>query len=1527
MSTYSLILRENLGRKLTITEMDNNFRYLQNLAAGTSSLVIDTNQIVYGTGDGVSSTQSFTFDPTNKNVGLGSSYFEGSCRSNIIASNGAMFGSCGSTILGGNAMVDNNDPSICFYGSPYGGAIVGGTNNLITSGNHTSYRDGGTTYIYNKINSTYCSSDSVIIGGFCNQNNSSDGSSIIGGCCNTNQYSGKSSIIGGQFACVNNSNLSSIIGGCRSKVYDSNCSGLFSGSCNKLYYVCESTISGGRRNCIQGYDGGFARCSSIIGGNCNKICLSDDSSIIGGYCNKICCNVSNSSIIGGYGNDLNFDSDGSGIIGGYYNDISNCSRYSSIIAGSNNLINNSCYSVILGGNNLSLDGVNNTVLVDNLIVNGDLTDSSGNPIVGGGGVIAGTYSEILTRKNNGALLTGQRYKITDRGDIGIVLEATSDSTFAYEASAGFLNADYQIVGDYSGIVGFGTQSGLWGNLSESPRLTFNYSTVVVWRTNDPGVLTLTLNALSRTENSEGVVASVNDNNDGSYDIYYVVVSYDNVNFRNNSLFTQALFSTEVGYHTDSSQNTLSTNHVITTNTGVTSSILDTFNLGGGSYSIDISTPINLGTSSYFYTDDSPTPIYGSIVSYNLRNNNVVIWNESHWKVIDYTAFDGTSPDSNTFSYVELSKTASNVGYIEEWDKVLYDFDTDTVDLRIDKRGNKLKIDDVFSWGNNSMKNVVSEVKSNRIIIEQDCASSDSIILGGACNKIYHSDCASILGGYCNSICGGCSIGPNYGYNFCNPDYSAIVGGACNTIYISDYSPIIGGCCNIVCASDAGGIFGGSSNLVSYFSEDSTIIGGCNNRINYESRCSSILSGRSNVMCFSETSTILGGNINRMMCNCNSAVVGGDWACLYETCASGVLAGAGNRIMGSTVSGFAFRDAIVGGRCNHICDQSNDSVIIGGCRNIMCNTDTSTILGGKTNRMNFNCNSVVAGGDWACLESTCASGVFAGAGNRITSNTEGFAYRDAIVGGHCNHICNWSCDSVIIAGLCNVISCSNKSVILGGSCLTLNNEPDTVLVSKLKINQVNNNLGDSKLLTIDSSGNVSFRTFDSFTASSGGIIVGATESMTGFMNQICTSNNSSLVGGSYNSVCCNSNSSSIIGGFNNTLNNYSSTSTILGGHLNTINSSCDSSIIGGLTNSISNNSCRSSIIGGCRGVINRSCDSVVLGGYFNLVCCSHCSTIVGGSGNEICGYDGNCQYGSSILGGVYNNIYDGVDNSSIIGGYSNDICYCSDRSTVVGGCNNLISNYSQNSTITGGCNNNICCSSNSIILGGYCNRHCDSDCSSIIGGYANSICGVYYGNSSRGSSIIGGIYNSMFNGACRSSIIGGYSNDLTCNSYDSSIIGGRDNSMCCSCNSVILGGHDLSVCNRSNTVFLNGTTNFKQTIEVSAEDSVASTPKSIDFTTGAIKYLSSLSTDFQVNFTNIPTIANTTITYTLILNQGATPYMITGLTINGGDLETIKWANATEPEGNADQVDIVGLMFIFGTSGTLSQVLGQMGTFA
>jgi hypothetical protein len=366
---------------------------------------------------------------------------------------------------------------------------------------------------------------------------------------------------------------------------------------------------------------------------------------------------------------------------------------------------------------------------------------------------------------------------------------------------------------------------------------------------------------------------------------------------------------------------------------------------------------------------------------------------------------------------------------------------------------------------------------------------------------------------------------------------------------------------------------------------------------------------------------------------------------------------------------------------------------------------------------------------------------------------------------------------------------------------------------------------------------------------------------------------------------------------------SNAASIIGGNFDTVSSSPESSIIGGVCNCITDYSCDSSIIGGVRNrIVDGSLQSAIIGGFYNIVDDSNYSSVIGGRCDEVC----NSGL-SSVIGGS-NNCIDNSDYSSILGGCCNCISYNSDYSS---------------------------------IIGGYCNTMCCADCSTILGGYDNRICGD--SDDVRGSSIVGGIYNVIYEGSNNSSIIGGYSNDICCESchsiiiggcdnrisccsINSSIIGGVDNCMCCSCNSVILGGQGLDVCGRDNTVFLNATTNFKQTIEASETVDISGATYSINFLEGSIKYINSTSTDFQVDFTNVPAILNTTITYTLIINQGATPYMVTGVTVNT-TAQTIKWANATEPEGNASQVDIVGLMFIFNGSGTLTQVLGQMGTFA
>ena len=67
MPTQSLVLRGEIGRRLTISEMDGNFTYLESLANSEHSTQPD-HYIPVGTGTGLTSSESFTFDYVNQNL-------------------------------------------------------------------------------------------------------------------------------------------------------------------------------------------------------------------------------------------------------------------------------------------------------------------------------------------------------------------------------------------------------------------------------------------------------------------------------------------------------------------------------------------------------------------------------------------------------------------------------------------------------------------------------------------------------------------------------------------------------------------------------------------------------------------------------------------------------------------------------------------------------------------------------------------------------------------------------------------------------------------------------------------------------------------------------------------------------------------------------------------------------------------------------------------------------------------------------------------------------------------------------------------------------------------------------------------------------------------------------------------------------------------------------------------------------------------------------------------------------------------
>ncbi len=109
-------------------------------------------------------------------------------------------------------------------------------------------------------------------------------------------------------------------------------------------------------------------------------------------------------------------------------------------------------------------------------------------------------------------------------------------------------------------------------------------------------------------------------------------------------------------------------------------------------------------------------------------NNVVIWNGLQW--VNLTDVNtGTSPDMDPTNWLQLNKDIDNVGYIEEWDIIEYDFGNDWLDYRADKRGNQFSYSYLtgyyygsgfsaipqFQWGNDKcFDNKVNEGELSQI---------------------------------------------------------------------------------------------------------------------------------------------------------------------------------------------------------------------------------------------------------------------------------------------------------------------------------------------------------------------------------------------------------------------------------------------------------------------------------------------------------------------------------------------------------------------------------------------------------------------------------------------------------------------------------------------------------------------------------------------------------------------------------------------------------------------------------------------
>jgi len=116
----------------------------------------------------------------------------------------------------------------------------------------------------------------------------------------------------------------------------------------------------------------------------------------------------------------------------------------------------------------------------------------------GGGIVDITYADLLTLYNAGTMTPGF-YKITDKADDGIIVEAVTASRLSLSATGLYLVPDFQFNGNYSGVLGLTGQAYVDGanivwNATDEAGFPFANGDVVFqgglhWQVTDSGLFT------------------------------------------------------------------------------------------------------------------------------------------------------------------------------------------------------------------------------------------------------------------------------------------------------------------------------------------------------------------------------------------------------------------------------------------------------------------------------------------------------------------------------------------------------------------------------------------------------------------------------------------------------------------------------------------------------------------------------------------------------------------------------------------------------------------------------------------------------------------------------------------------------------------------------------------------------------------------------------------------------------------------------------------------------------------------------
>ena len=131
---------------------------------------------------------------------------------------------------------------------------------------------------------------------------------------------------------------------------------------------------------------------------------------------------------------------------------------------------------------------------------------------------------------------------------------------------------------------------------------------------------------------------------------------------------------------------------------------------------------------------------------------------------------------------------------------------------------------------------------------------------------------------------------------------------------------------------------------------------------------------------------------------------------------------------------------------------------------------------------------------------------------------------------------------------------------------------------------------------------------------------------------------------------------------------------------------------------------------------------------------------------------------------------------------------------------------------------------------------------------------------------------------------------------------------------------------TNASFTGWMTSQQATEILISSGALSSTSATYNLSTGASFYHSSVTSgaNWTANFTNVPTTDGRSIVVTIIVVQGATPYIPNTVQIDGVT-QTLKWSSGSTPSGTASGVDVFSFALLR-AGGAWVQILGSSSFF-